>query len=171
MAKLRTERKFACRKMHCHLTLSERSDTNFYTRSTPEGFLPIATILVAVFVLQADFHSMPSPILIVITPAAISIRSVIIWSHAPTATYRPAIRVHHLSFHPVHHSPHVVVAHASHSVAVAWTRSPTGTDLTVLSSISIFLTRLVRLLGAPLRLHGNSLGLAWTSRLHLVLAE
>jgi hypothetical protein len=137
--------------------------------STPEGFLPIATILVAVFVLQTDFHSMPSPILIVITPAAISIRSVIIWSHAPTATYR-ALPIH-IAFHPVHHSPHVVMAHASHSVAVAWTRAPTGTDLTVLSSISIFLTRLVRLLGAALRLHGNGLGLAGTSRLPLVLAE
>jgi hypothetical protein len=98
---------------------------------------------------------MPRPILVVMAPAAISIPAVI----TPTAAYRTAVRVH-IAVHPVHHSARVVLAHTSHPVAVALTGSPITTDLTVLTPIPVFHSRLLGLLGAALRLYGNTLGLA-----------
>jgi hypothetical protein len=80
------------------------------------------------------------------------------------------VRVH-IAFHLIHHSAHAVLAHLPHIVAVARMRSPIATDLTVVTSIAVFLTRLLRLLGAALWLHGNSLGLARSRRLPLILGE
>jgi hypothetical protein len=89
-----------------------------------DTLLPIAAILVAVFVLEADFHPSPRPILVVITPAvaisvgairaaissvSVAVYVVIVAAHLPIATYLTVVPVHTAS-HPVHHSPHVVLA-------------------------------------------------------------
>ena len=57
---------------------------------------PIAAILVAVFVLEANFHpSQPRPILVVRIPAvAISVRAVILGPRSPIAPYRAVVPVH-----------------------------------------------------------------------------
>jgi hypothetical protein len=68
-------------------------------------FLSIVAILIAVFVLDADFHSTPRPILVVVASAvAISVGTVIVGARSPIPTYRTVVRVG-IAFHPVPHSP------------------------------------------------------------------
>jgi hypothetical protein len=123
-------------------------------------FLSIVAILIAVFVLDADFHSTPRPILVVVIPTvAISVRTVIVGARSPISTYRTVVRVG-IAFPLVPHSPHVVLAHVPHTIPVARVGSPVATDSTVFTPITVLLTRL-RLLWAALRLHGNSLRVAW----------
>src|SRR3979490_1684266 len=91
-------------------------------------------ILIAVFVLDTDFHSTPRPILVVVTSAvAISVGTVIVGARSPISTYRTVVRVG-IAFHPVPHSPHVVLAHLPHIVPVAGVGSPVATDSTVFTS-------------------------------------
>jgi hypothetical protein len=134
-------------------------------------FSPIAAILIAVFVLEADFHSTLRPILVVRTSAvAISVRAVIVGRHSPISTYRAAVPVH-IAAHLFSHPPHIVLAHAPHTVAIALLRSPIATDSNVLAAVPVLLARLLRLLGAALWLHRDSLGLTGRQRLSLILGE
>jgi hypothetical protein len=110
--------------------------------------IPVAAILVAVCVLDADFHSTASPILVVITSAvATSLGAVIIGTRPPIAAYGL-----------VPGSPHVVVAHLIAMVVIALLRSPTATDANVLGTLTLLVARLLRLPRRALGLHG-SLGL------------
>jgi hypothetical protein len=116
-------------------------------------FLSIMAILIAVFVLDADFHSTPRPILVVVTSAvAISVGTVIVGARSPIPTYRTVVRVG-IAFHPVPHSP------LPHTIPVARVGSPVATDSTVFTLITVLLTRLPRLLLAALWLHGDRRGL------------
>src|SRR5450759_5421351 len=103
------------------IALGLQSQTSVRQAARAITFLPIAAILVAVFVLEADFHSTPRPILIVRTPAvAISVRAVIVGARSPIPTCRTVVRVH-IAFHLIPHSAHVVLAHLPHIVAVSYT--------------------------------------------------
>ena len=86
---------------------------------------PIAAILVAIFVLKANFHtSQPGSILFVITPAVtISIRAVNLGPHSHITV---------VSVHITSHLPHTIVA-----VAV------TRTGSRIAANATIFLSRLV----------------------------
>ena len=100
-------------------------------------FLSIVAILIAVFVLDADFHSTPRPILVVVTSAvAISVGTVIVGARSPISTYRTVVRVG-IAFHPI---------------PVARVGSPVATDSTVFTPITSLLTRLLL---AALWLHGD----------------
>jgi len=122
-------------------------------------FLSIVAILIAVFVLDADFHSTPRPILVVVTSAiAISVGTLIVGAHSPIPTYRTVVRVG-IAFHPVPHSPYVVLAHWPPTIPVARVGSPVATDSTVFTPITVLLTRFPRLLLAALWLHGDRRGL------------
>ena len=124
-------------------------------------------VLVAVFVLEADFYPAPRPILVVRASAvAVPVGSVI-GAGSPVATYRAVVRIH-VGSHVVPHLPHIVLAQAIHPVAIALLRSPIATYLTVFTSIPVLLARLLR---AALWLHGNGLGLAGSRRLPLILGE
>jgi hypothetical protein len=92
--------------------------------SRSAAVLSIPAILVAVFVFDADLHSMSRPVFVVIAPAvAISVGAVIIGAHSRTATDRMMILVH-VAPHPVPHSPHVVLAHVLHMLVIAVMGSP-----------------------------------------------
>jgi hypothetical protein len=107
-------------------------------------FLSIVAILIAVFVLDADFHSTSRPILVVVTSAvAITVGMVIVGARSPISTYRTVVRVG-IAFHPI---------------PVARVGSPVATDSTVFTPITVLLTRLLRLLLAALWLHGDRRGL------------
>jgi hypothetical protein len=107
-------------------------------------FLSIVAILIAVFVLDADFHSTSRPILVVVTSAvAITVGTVIVGARSPISTYRTVVRVG-IAFHPI---------------PVARVGSPVATDSTVFTPITVLLTRLLRLLLAALWLHGDRRGL------------
>jgi hypothetical protein len=107
-------------------------------------FLSIVAILIAVFVLDADFHSTSRPILVVVTSAvAITVGTVIVGARSPIPTYRTVVRVG-IAFHPI---------------PVARVGSPVATDSTVFTPITVLLTRLLRLLLAALWLHGDRRGL------------
>jgi hypothetical protein len=98
-------------------------------------------------------------ICIVALVQAVSLPPVFVWADA--TPYLTAVRVDtavrvHIAVHPVHHSARVVLAHTSHPVAVARTGSPITTNLTVLTPIPVFHTRLLGLLGAALRLREHS---------------
>jgi hypothetical protein len=124
-------------------------------------------ILIAVFVLDADFHSTPRRIFVVITPAVAI--AVIIGTHAPTVTYCTMVLVH-IAVH-IPHSSHVGLARAPHFVAIALLRPPIAIDPSVIGALPVLLFGLLRLLGRSLWLHGSSLGLAQSRRLSLVLGE
>jgi len=132
--------------------------------------LPIAAILVAIFVLETDFHSTPKPVLVGITP----VRAFIIRAHAPTMAYSAMVRIH-IASHAVHHSAHLLPLHASHPVTVAL-HPPIAAESRVFSALPVLLARLLRLLGRALGLHGNSLwlagsGLAGSGGVPLILGE
>src|ERR1700676_670685 len=134
-------------------------------------FLSIVAILVAVFVLDADFDSTPRPILVVVTPAvAISLRAVI-GARPPISTYRTVVLVRIVSPHPVPHSTHVVLAHVPRVVADVRVRSPIWTNPSIFGALSVLLAGLIRLLGCALWLHRSSLGVARGRRLRLILGE
>jgi hypothetical protein len=111
-------------------------------------------ILIAVFVLDADFHSTPRPILDVVTSAvAISVGTVIVGARSPIPTYRTVVRVG-IALHPVPHSP------LPHTIPVTRVGAPVATHWTIFTPITVLLTRLLRLLLAALWLHGDRRGLA-----------
>jgi hypothetical protein len=125
-------------------------------------------ILVAVFVLDANFYSTLGPILIVITPAvAFPVRAVavVIWMHSPTSPYCTMVPVH-IAVH-IPRSSRVVLTRASHIFAIALI----AVDPSVISALPVLLLRLVRLLRRKLWLYGGSLGLAQGRRFSLVLGE
>jgi hypothetical protein len=132
--------------------------------------LPIPAILVAVFVFDADLHSVSRPVFVVITPAvALSVGVVIIGVHSPIATDRMMILLRIVAPHPLVHSPHVVLAHVLHMLVVAVMGSPIATYPSIIGALLIRRSRLLRLLRRALRLHRSSLGLAGCRRLCLVL--
>src|SRR3954454_24323596 len=126
--------------------------------------IPVTAELVAIFVFGADLHSGTSAVLIVITSF------VIVPMRAPVATHRPVILI------LVPHSPHIglahiVLAHATHALAVALLRFPITADLDIFGRLAVLFSGLLRLLRAALWLNGRDLGLVGRRRASVVLSE
>jgi hypothetical protein len=129
-----------------------------------KSLVPVPAILIAVFVLKADLHAAASPIAVIVTPVvAISVGVVIVGSYSPVAAYSAAIPVHaaipiHIASHLAARPIGVVLAHAIHTVVIAFLRSPIATDPNIFGAIAVLVAGLLRLLRSALRLHRNSLG-------------
>jgi hypothetical protein len=111
--------------------------------------VPISAILIAVLVLDTRFDPTPRSSLVLI---ASPVTLVVIAVHSPIAACCAMVLI-------IHHSSHIVLAHAIHVVAIAILCFPIPTDPNVLTALLVLNPRLIGLLRRPLRLHRGRLGL------------